>query len=362
MNLFDHQAITMMTTTAPILVTGATGYIAGWVIKQLLEQGYTVHATVRDLTKSSSFQHLEQIASQTSGALKLFQANLLEEGSFYEAMKDCEIVIHMASPFLVTNFKDPITDLIDPALKGTTNVLNSVNRTDTVKRVVVTSSIASTYGDAVDILKTEQNQFEESHWNTTSSAEHQPYFYSKVAAERKAWDMQKAQSRWDLVCINPSLVVGPSLTPSTQSGSVEVIQQFGNGMTLFGVPPMWNGLVDVRDVAHAHIQAALNPKAHGRYIINAKTMTLLEMGKTLRQHFGGRYPFPRMIAPKFLFKLLAPLFGYTRKFVDLNVGYPIYFNAERSKQELGMQYRDVETSIVEHFQQLLDDGIIKKRG
>lgn len=351
-----------MTLTTPILVTGATGYIASWVIKKLLEQGHNVHATVRDLNKTASFQHLETIANNSTGQLKLFKANLLDEGSFDEAMQGCEIVIHMASPFLVTNFKDPIKDLIDPAVKGTMNVLNSVNRTESVKRVVVTSSIASTYGDAIDILKTEENAFDESDWNTTSSAEHQPYYYSKVAAERKAWQMQKAQSRWSLVCINPALVLGPSLTATTQSGSVEVLQQFGNGMTRFGVPQMWNGLVDVRDVADAHLKAAFVPKAHGRYIICAESLSLLEMGQVLTQHFGKKYPFPKIETPKFLVKAIGPLLGHSRKYIALNVGYPIYFNAEKSKQELGMQYRDVKMSLVEHFQQLIDDGIVKKRG
>lgn len=193
------------TTTTPILVTGATGYIASWVIKQLLEKGYTVHATVRDLNKTASVQHLHDIAAKTSGSLKLFQANLLDDGAFDDAMKGCEIVLHMASPFVVTNFKDAIKDIIEPAVLGTENVLNSVNKTEAVKRVVVTSSIASTYGDAIDILNTENNQFDESHWNTSSSETHQPYPFSKVAAERKAWEMAEAQNRWDLVTINPAL-------------------------------------------------------------------------------------------------------------------------------------------------------------
>lgn len=350
------------TTTDPILVTGASGYIASWVIKQLLEQGHTVHATVRDLNKQTSFQHLEKIAAQSTGTLQLFKADLLNEGSFDEAMQGCGIVIHMASPFLVTNFKDSIKDLIDPAIKGTANVLNSVNRTESVKRVVVTSSIASTHGDAIDILKTENNSFDESHWNTTSNAEHQPYYYSKVAAERKAWDMQKKQNRWSLVCVNPALVIGPSLTPLTKSGSVEVLQQFGSGVARFGVPKLWSALVDVRDVAEAHLKAAFNEDAEGRYIISAKSLTLLEMGQVLSQHFGFKYPFPKMETPKFLVKAVGPFLGHSRKFVELNVGYPIYFNAQKSIDGLGIQYRDVETSLVEHFQQLIDDGIVKKRG
>ena len=347
-------------TSAPILVTGATGYIASWVIKNLLEQGYTVHATVRDVNKKQGYAHLEKIAERTSGTLKLFKANLLENGSFDQAMQGCEIVLHMASPFLVTNFKDAVKDIVEPAILGTENVLNSVNKTESVKRVVVTSSIVSTYGDAIDILQTANNEFDESYWNTTSSTSHQPYPYSKVMAERKAWEMADAQNRWVLVCVNPALVLGPSLTAITKSGSVEVLEQFANGMTLLGVPPMWNGIVDVRDVADAHLLAAFNEKASGRYIISGGSLSLLEMGKILRQHFGQKFPFPRNQVPKKAFKFIGPAFGYSKDFIEKNMGYPIYFNANKSKQELGMTYRNIETSLVEHFQQLLDDGVVKK--
>lgn len=358
----DKKKIRTMTfTTKTVLVTGATGYIASWVIKQLLEQGHTIHATVRHLNKTSGFQHLLDIEQASLGKLHLFQADLLDDGSFDTAMQGCELVIHMASPFLVTNFKDAVKDIIDPAIKGTENVLKSVNRTPTVQRVVLTSSIVSTFGDAKDILKTANHRFDESHWNETSSASHQPYSYSKVAAERKAWEIHDQQERWDLVCINPALVMEPSLTPNTQSGSIEVLQQFGNGTTIMAVPAYWNGIVDVRDVADAHLKAAFHPAAQGRYIISGGTLSLLEIGKVLRAKFGYHYPFPHMIVPKFAFKLVAPFFGYSRQFVDLNMGYPIYFDTRKSVQELGMQYRDIKQSIVEHFQQLLDDGIVKKR-
>ncbi|WP_159516615.1 aldehyde reductase [Acinetobacter sp. 18QD2AZ41W] len=352
--------MTHLHTTAPVLVTGASGYIASWVIQKLLTQGYSVHATVRDLNKTKSFTHLEKIADSSAGTLKLFQANLLSPGSFDQAMQGCEIVFHMASPFVVTNYKDAVKDIIEPAVLGTENVLNSVNHTESVKRVIVTSSIASTYGDAVDILQTENNSFDESHWNSTSSATHQPYPYSKVMAERKAWEMAEAQDRWKLVCINPALVFGQSLTPNTQSGSVEVLQQFANGMTLLGVPPMWNGVVDVQDVAEAHLRAAFKPEAHGRYIICSESLSLLEMGQILRENFGNKFPFPRNQLPKAAFKLFGPLAGFSSKFVELNMGYPIFFNAQKSKDELGIEYRPVQESLVEHFQQLLDDGVVKK--
>lgn len=342
------------------LVTGATGYIASWVIKKLLERGYTVHATVRDLNKQSAYQHLTKIAETTTGHLRLFQADLLNEHSFDQAMQGCDTVLHMASPFFIKNYKDAVKDIINPAVIGTQNVLNSVNKIASVQRVVLTSSIVSIFGDAIEIKDTRSQCFDESYWNETSSAEHQPYTYSKVAAEKIAWDMQATQNRWSLVCINPALVLGPSLTPNTQSGSVELLKQFGDGTTLMGVPPYWNGYVDVRDVADAHIQAALNPEAKGRYIISAKSLSLLEIGKILRHKFGYKYPFPLIEVPKILFKPISPIFGYSWKFVELNMGYPIQFNSQKSKDELNIHYRDINTSLTEHFQQLLDDKIVKK--
>ncbi|MCU4414804.1 aldehyde reductase [Acinetobacter sp. WU_MDCI_Axc73] len=351
-----------MNKNTPILVTGATGYVAGWIIERLLMQGYIVHATVRDPSKKEKLQHLTEIAKRSSGQIYFFKADLLTPHAFDEAMKTCEIVIHTASPFVINNYKDAVKDIIDPAVKGTQNVLESVNRTTSVKRVVVTSSIAAVCGDAIEIEDTPHHAFDETCWNNSSSTTHQPYSYSKVAAERKAWEMAEQQDRWSLVCINPALVMGPSLTASSQSGSIELLQQYANGKMLFGVPAIWMGIVDVRDVADAHVKAAFSPDATGRYIICGGSLSLLEIGKTLTQHFGYRYPFPHFTAPKTVFTLVAPLFGQSREFVKRNVGYQTAYNTQRSQQQLGIQYQDIHESIVEHFQQLLDDGLVKKRG
>jgi len=118
--------------------------------------------------------------------------------------------------------------------------------------------------------------------------------------------------------------------------------------------------VAVSDVADAHILAAFNDNASGRYIISGGSLSLLEMGKILRQHFGRKFPFPYNQVPKSVFKLIGPSFGYSRDFIEKNMGYPIFFNADKSKKQLGLSYRDIETSLVEHFQQLLDDGVVKK--
>ncbi|MCF8366464.1 MAG: NAD(P)H-binding protein, partial [Bacteroidales bacterium] len=101
--------------TKPVLVTGATGYVAGWLVKKLLDEGFTVHAAVRNPDKKEKVAHLDQMAKTAKGSLKYFKSDLLAKGSYAKAMKDCELVFHTASPF-VLEVKDPQKDLIDPAV------------------------------------------------------------------------------------------------------------------------------------------------------------------------------------------------------------------------------------------------------
>lgn len=351
----------MIDRSAPVLVTGASGYIAGWIIKYLLEDERSVRATVRDPNKASSVAHLKSMAAQSSGSLELFKADLLDKGSFDAAVRGCELVMHTASPFVISGFKDAHEALVRPAVEGTRNVLESVNRETSVKRVVLTTSIAAIFGDNQDLRAIPGGVFTEEHWNTSSSAEHQPYSYSKVAAEREAWKMAKAQSRWDLVCINPAFVLGPSLTKSSQSTSIETLLNLGSGKLRPGVPRLMFSVVDVRDVARAHILAGDRPAASGRHIIAAREMSLLDMAKVLARKFPA-YPLPRMEIPKLAAWLFGPLTaGISRKFVSTNVGWPLRLDNSRSRRELGLSYRPVEETLNEHFQQLIDDGLLRRR-
>ncbi|MEM9834689.1 MAG: aldehyde reductase [Bacteroidota bacterium] len=265
-----------------VLVTGANGYVASWIVKQLLEQGVTVHATVRNKSNTDKYQHLLNIAEKASGTLHVFEADLLETDSFGEAMAGCEVVMHTASPFKL-QVDNPQRDLINPALKGTENVLNTVNRTPSVQRVVLTSSIAAVYGDNQDIEKTENHIFTEAHWNTTSSADHQPYYYSKVLAERRAWQITEAQDHWDLVTINPGLVLGPPLSMQSGSESIKIMQQLTDGTLKMGAPEAYLALVDIRNVAEAHIVAAQKDEAQGRHLLVKEVLSFLQMGEVFRQ-------------------------------------------------------------------------------
>ncbi|MCX6398800.1 MAG: NAD-dependent epimerase/dehydratase family protein [Propionibacteriales bacterium] len=348
--------MTQIDPSAPVLVTGGSGYVASWIVRQLLEDGRTVRATVRNPQKPKGLEHLHALSAEHPGRLTLHQADLLDEGSFTPAMDGVELVIHTASPFLLGKVKDQQKQLVDPALEGTRNVLASVNATDSVKRVVLTSSVVALHGDNADV---KGRPVTEADWNTTSSLTHQPYPYSKTVAEKDAWAIAEAQSRWDLVTIHPGLVLGPALTTSSVSGSMDTMKHFTDYSLAMGAPKLYLGVVDVRDVARAHITAGFTPEARGRYLTNADTISMLGIGRILAKSFGNKLSFPRLIAPKAAVKLSAPIAGLTRAYVEKNVGHPLAYDSSRTTAELGINFRPVAETITEHYQQMVDDGLAK---
>lgn len=347
----------------PVMVTGANGYVASWLVKKLLEDGLTVHAAVRDPQNKNKVGHLQEAADNSPGSIKFFKSDLLQEGSYKESMKGCELVYHTASPF-TTDVKDPQKELIEPAVNGTANVLNSANAVDSVKRVVVTSSCAAIYTDAVDSVNAKGGQLTEDDWNTTASLEYQPYAYSKVQAEKKAWEIANDQNRWDLVTINPSLVVGPAMNAlQTTSESVKIIKMLGGGDMKMGAPKIGIGVVDVRDVAEAHYQAGFKSDASGRYITAAHNTNFLEMGKVLLPKYGDKYPLPRRALPKWLLMLVGPMVNklFSRKYIKNNVNIPWKADNSKIKQDLGIQFMPLQRSMEDTFQVLIDEGVLEDK-
>lgn len=340
----------------PILVTGASGYIASWIIKMLTEDGYTVHGTVRNLSSKEKTTHLAEFVNH--GKLTLFEADLLEEGSFKEAMENCELVIHTASPFFVQGIKNAKEQLIQPALEGTTNVLNTANEISTVKRVVLTSSIAAIYGDAIDIKNTNSGVFNEKDWNTTSTESHQPYSLSKTMAEMEAWKLLNEQEKWDLVVINPGFVMGPSLSKRTDSTSVGFLLSMVNGKFSMGVPDFSFAFVDVRDVAQAHIQAGILENASGRHVLVNETLNTNKVVAVLQKAFGNKYKLPQRILPNFLMYLFGPFQGFSWKHLKRNLGILYKFDNSYSKKNLKIAYRPLAETFVDHVDQLDRDEII----
>lgn len=352
--------MTQIDKTKPIMVTGATGYVAGWLVKQLLESGLTVHAAIRNPDKKEKVSHLDAIAAKSSGSIKYFKSDLLTEGSYAKAMEGCELVYHTASPF-VLDVKDPQKDLIEPAVKGTQNVLETANATPSVKRVVLTSSCAAIYGDAIDCLNAPNGMFTEDIWNTSSSLEYQPYSYSKTLAEQKAWEIQKKQSQWDLITINPSFVMGPTLNiQSNTSESQTTLKQLGDGTMKMGAPKMGIGVVDVRDVSDAHFRAGFTPEAKGRYITSGTNTNFLEMGIVLGPKFGDKFALPKKALPKWLLMIIGPITNklFTRKFIRNNVNVEWKADNSKIRKDLGMEFKPLKETMEDAFQKLIDDKVL----
>jgi len=346
----DLSGITI-DTTRPVLVTGATGYVAGWIVKGLLEAGATVHAAVRDPDNAAKVEHLTALAADAPGTLTLFAGDLMVPGSYADAMAGCGVVFHTASPF-VRNVEDPQRDLVDPAVGGTRDVLTTANAIDTVTRVIVTSSVASIYTDAVECKAAPGGMLTEDLWNTTSSLDYEPYNLSKVEAEKEAWRIADAQDRWRLVVINPSLVIGPALQTRPTSESFAIVRQLIGGQMRFGAPRVSLGVVDVRDLARAHIAAGFLPDANGRNIVSGHSTDTLGMGTALRKHFGSSLPLPRNAMPKWFFKLVAPALGVSRRYVDGNVDQVWAADTTKSREQLGVTYRPLKDSLVDMVEQM----------
>ena len=340
-----------VTTSAPVLVTGATGYVAGWIVKGLLDAGVTVHAAVRDPGNTRKVKHLIDAAAASPGTLKLFASDLLDEGSYAPAMDGCSVVIHTASPFVRT-VDNPQRDLIDPAVEGTRNVLQTSTETPSVERVVLASSIAAMVGDAQDVETYPGHVVTEDSWNRTSSLTREPYSYSKVLAEREAWRLAEGQERWRLVTINPGLVIGPSLNAEPTSDSFTIVRQIVEGRMRFGAPRVGIAVVDVREIAYAHIAAAFRPEATGRHLVVSETTDVVDLARRLIPGYGSRYALPRRAIPKPVAFAVGPLAGLDRGYVRRNVGFDINADTTKSRHELGLRYRPAQESMADMFAQL----------
>ncbi|XP_058089146.1 anthocyanidin reductase ((2S)-flavan-3-ol-forming)-like isoform X1 [Magnolia sinica] len=271
-------------------VTGATGYVGSMLVKSLLEKGYAVNATVRDPANSKKVSHLLNL--QVLGVLKLFKADLTEEGSFDDAINGCDFVFHVATP---VNFEseDQENDMIKPAINGMLNVLKSCVRVKTVKRVVCTSSVAAVSSN--NLNGTDHVLDEESWSDVKYLTSEKPFTWgygvSKTLSEKEAWKFAK-ENNLDIITVVPVGILGPSITPEAP-GSVQMLLSLLTGneimVNILKSLQLISGsisLVHVEDVCRAHIFAAENESASGRYICCAVNTCVRELSKFLSK----RYP------------------------------------------------------------------------
>lgn len=192
----------------------------------------------------------------------------------------------------------------------------------------------------------------EKHFNETSTVQHNPYHYSKVMAEKEAWSMYEAQEqkRWHLVVLCVALVLGPTLTTSSESGSLFLMDELLSGWMFYGVPDLSFVIVDIRDVATAHISAAEVPQAEGRYIVGQESTTsFLHISKHFKKLRDGSLWLPAHELPTPLVRIVGPLFGLTQKWMSRNLGVSFTVDNTRSIRELGLQYRPVDQTLDAHY-------------
>ncbi|KAM7270202.1 hypothetical protein ACFE04_029416 [Oxalis oulophora] len=266
-------------------VTGGTGFIAAYLIKSLLEQGHTVRATVRDPDDKDKVGYLWEF-NGAKERLKLLKADLMVEGSFDEAINGVDGVFHTASPVLVSYEGDVQKDLIDPAIKGTVNVLSSCKKSTTLKRVVLTSSCSS-IRYRYDAEKV--SPLNESHWSDLEYCKQNNlwYAYAKTLAEKEAWKIAE-EANIDLVAVNPSFVVGPLLAPQPTS-TLLLICAIVKGLK-GEYPNQRIGFVHIEDVIAAHIFAMENRAASGRLVCSGSVAHWSEILELLKVKYPN-YPY-----------------------------------------------------------------------
>ncbi|OMO51097.1 NAD-dependent epimerase/dehydratase [Corchorus olitorius] len=259
-----------------VCVTGASGYIASWLVNLLLRHGYTVKATVRDPSDKKKTDHLVALDGAKE-RLQLFKAELLDEGAFDSVVDGCIGVFHTASPCFYES-KDPLAELIDPAVKGTLNVLRSCAKVASIKRVIITSSLGAvlfTGKPVADDDIADETWFSDPDFCQKSKLW---YMLSKTLAEKTAWKFAQ-ENGIDMAVINPGMAIGPLLHPTLNSSVTHILN-------LIGAETFRNTtyrFVDVRDVANAHILAFENPSASGRYCVTGKPLHLSQISDILHQ-------------------------------------------------------------------------------
>lgn len=335
-----------------VAVTGGSGFVGSHLVRRVLERGYRVHATVRNRADAAKVRPLWELQEAFPGQLRLFEADLIEGGAFDAAFRDCAVVFHVAAPFLMPErIKDGRRDVVDPALLGTRNVLAAIERTPQVHTLVFTSTVGAIFGDYADVLAMDGRILSERYFNTTSTVENNPYHYAKTLAERAAWTAEAAQDRWRMVSVNPGLILGPSFTPASDSGSLFLLDELFQGYFCYGAPDFSFTTADVRDVADAHIAAAENPAAQGRYIVAADTMTSFhEMARILLARHPLDLRLPRTRLPHWPVRVLGPAFGLTQDYIRRHLGIRFRVDNSRSIRELGLSYRPLEETLLDHYE------------
>lgn len=345
----------MSAAEGTVLVTGGTGYLGGWCIATLLERGYDVRTTVRDVSREEAVRAALAVAGveDPGDRLSVVAADLMSDDGWAEAVAGCRYVLHVASPFPPAQPKDP-DELIVPARDGALRVLRAALAAG-VERVVMTSSIAAVR--AAEGSRPDR-PLDERDWCDGNDTSLTPYVRSKAIAERAAWDLVRSEGAEDrLAVVNPGLIVGPVLSGDF-SYSVQLVERLLGGKVP-AAPKLGFTYVDVRDVADLHVRAMTSPSAGGeRFLATDRFLWTIDTAKILRDRMGeqGR-KVPTRVAPNFMVRAMGMFDPAIRTIVG-DLGQKTEYSSEKARTTLGWTPRPVEDAIEDTARSLLDRGVV----
>ncbi len=332
-----------------VLVTGGSGYVAGFCIIALLEAGHTVRASLRSLERDARVRATLQ--RQDDSRLSFVAADLNADMGWNAAVEGCDYVLHVASPFPGGAVENEDV-LVETARNGALRVLKAAKEAG-VRRVVLTSSFGAIgYGH-----KEQTAPFDESAWTDLNGSDVSPYIKSKTVAERAAWDFAHGNGL-ELSVINPVGIFGPVLAPDFSASIGIVAKMLKGGMPR--VPRIHFGVVDVRDVAALHLTAMSHPAAAGeRFLaVSGPALSLLDVAEILRANLGdGAARVPRREIPDWLLRLLAVAKADLRE-VTPQLGKRRPSTSAKAQSLLGWQPRSAEEAIVATGESLLRLGLV----
>jgi nucleoside-diphosphate-sugar epimerase len=340
-----------------VLVTGASGFIAGHCVAELLAHGYAVRGTVRNLGDTTKVEHLAKLAASTGGSVEFVEAELDSDRGWTEAVAGCDYVLHVASPNPPGMPKHE-NDVIRPAVDGTMRVLRAAASSGSVRRVVLTSSTVAVFGghDPADpTVRTEAD------WARVDDCD--AYGKSKTLAERAAWSFVGElpdDRRFEFAVINPGLVLGP-LQRAESTTSIEVIRKLIT-REVPASPRIGFATVDVRDLATAHRLAMERPEGAGnRYICAGENVWMRDMALLLAEEFNPRgFRVPTGTLPRWLMWTIAR-FDRTVRLALNFVGRQQLVSADKARRELGWTTRPLRESVLDTGHSLVEHGLAKPR-
>jgi dihydroflavonol-4-reductase len=340
-----------------VLLTGASGYIGKHIALQLLNQGYSVRASVRRLSKSDEVRKavLPHLIDKTKldSRLTFVELDLEKDAGWDVALKDIDVLMHTASPFPIASPKDE-NELIRPAVDGTLRALKAANNAG-VHRVILTSSMAAVYGCDLPAGKSE---FDETLWTDVSHPIGRvPYTKSKTLAEKAAWDYVKNSApKIALTTINPVLVLGAPLDKNFGS-SISVVERILKGKDPM-LPDIRFAIVDVKDVALMHVAAITNDATKGeRLLASSETYSFVQIAKVLKSIYP-KSKVKTIQAPSPLIKFLSLFDGEIKAVLPL-LGMPLLVSAAKAKRVLGISFIPVQVTVRDSADYLVKNNFIK---